>query len=288
MVGCGDRERPFDAERAFRDLEAQVAMGPRVPGTEGHARTFEFLRTRAESLADRVDVHRFEFTSPIDSSVAECRNLVAVFQPENSTRILFGAHWDTRPIADAETDPELRNQPVPGANDGASGAALLLEVAAALHAVPPRVGVDLVWFDAEDSGVHEDVTTFAQGSARFVADHPGYRPLAVVIFDMIGRRDLRILQEEISITHAGGLVRSIWQIGRELGLTSLVDSVGPPVYDDHVAFLRAGIPAVDLIDFSDPVWHTTRDVPEHCSPASLDEMGRLALGIVRRAEESTP
>lgn len=286
VVGCGPKERTFDADRAFRDLEAQVAMGPRVPGTKGHAEAFSFLRSRAESLADRVDVHEFPFVSPLDSSKATCKNVVAIFNETSSTRILFGAHWDTRPIADADTTEALRSQPVPGANDGASGAALLLELAAALHDVPPSIGVDLVWFDAEDSGTHEDPATFALGSARFVQDHPDYRPSLVVVFDMIGKRDLRILQEPISLERAGALVRSVWQIGRDLGLRSLVDSIGPPVYDDHVAFLLAGVPAIDLIDFADPHWHTTRDLPEHCAPESLEEMGRLALEIVRRSEES--
>jgi hypothetical protein len=281
---CGRPERTFDADRAFAHLVAQVEAGPRIPGTEGHARTLEYLRGHLEGKADMVSLHRFTEVSPLDSTEMDLVNVVAVFGQDRPVRMLFGAHWDTRPIADQEEDEALRDRPVPGANDGASGVAVLLEVAEALAAVPPEVGVDLVLFDGEDSGVSGKAESFALGSARFVRDHPAYRPTLVVILDMVGRRGARIPREANSVLAAAGAVESIWSTAREIGVDMLADSLGQGVYDDHVAFLRAGIPAVDIVDMADPTWHTTRDLPEHCAPESLDQMGRLVLALIRKAE----
>jgi Zn-dependent M28 family amino/carboxypeptidase len=214
------------------------------------------------------------------------RTVVAVFRPESPQRILFSAHWDTRAIADQDPDPARRTAPVPGANDGASGVAVLLEVATSLAARPPKIGVDLVLFDGEDQGRSTESETFALGSARFVQDHPDYRPAFVINLDMVGRRGLRIPKEPHSVLGAAWLVEHVWAVGREIGTTILADSLGPPVYDDHVPFLQAQIPAIDLIDFLDPNWHTAADVPDACAPESLGEVGRLVLAVIREAERT--
>ncbi|MEZ5065481.1 MAG: M28 family peptidase [bacterium] len=286
LGACARGERRFDAARAFGHLEAQVALGPRVPGTPAHAAARDLFVEHFRARADTVWLHSFEQTIPLDSSRVRADNVVAVFNPEAPYRICLGAHWDSRARADEEEDPALAALPVPGANDGASGVAVLLEVATALAAHPPAVGVDLVLFDVEDGGVHEQPETWALGSARFVADHPSYRPAFAIVVDMVGRRGLRIPREGNSMAAAGGLVNVVWEIGRELELGCLVDSTSAPVFDDHVPFLRARIPAVDLIDLADPNWHTTRDLPEACAPESLDEVGRLLLGVIARAEAS--
>jgi hypothetical protein len=283
---CADRERTFDGERAFRHLEAQVAAGPRIPGTEGYERTAAYVRRHLESTADRLSLHRFREISPLDSTSLTLTNFVAVFTEESSSRILFGAHWDTRPIAEREEEESRRSLPVPGANDGASGVAVLLEIAAILAERPPRVGVDLVLFDGEDQGVEGQPETYALGSAAFVRDHPDYRPTFVVILDMVGRKGARFPREAHSVLGAAPLVETVWRLGRERGIGVLVDSLGAPVYDDHVPFLRAGIPAIDVIDFADPDWHTTRDLPDNCSPETLEEIGRLVLALIERAEET--
>ena len=127
---------------------------------------------------------------------------------------------------------------------------------------------------------------WALGSQGFVERNPTYRPAYVVILDMVGRKDMRLLREGNSQMAAPRLVNAIWNVAAELGSTAFVDSVGRSVWDDHIAFLERGIPAVDIIDFEDPVWHTTRDTPEHCSPASLGQVGRVALELIRRAEEA--
>ncbi len=281
-AGCD--ARPFDGERAFRHLEAQVAFGPRVPGSDGHRECLEFLRTHLAERADRVAVHSFEALSPLDSSSVTFHNIVAVFRPEERRRILFGAHWDTRRVADRDPDPERRAKPVPGANDGASGVAVLLEIATALAAKPPSIGVDLVLFDGEDDGAHDRPETFALGSQAFVRDHPDYRPGYAVILDMVGRRGTRIAREANGEAAAPQLVHAVWSVAKEEKLTAFVDSAGAAVMDDHIAFLAAGIPAIDLIDLADPAWHTASDLPANCAPESLAQVGRLVLALIRRAE----
>ncbi len=285
-AGCGAPERSFDGERAFAHLEAQVAAGPRVPGRPGHARGLELLRRHLEGAADRVSLHRFHEVSPLDSTSLDLTNVVAVFHEESPTRILFGAHWDSRAIADQDPDEALRSSPVPGANDGASGVAVLLEVATALREVPPGIGVDLVFFDGEDQGLTDVPESWALGATAFVRDHATYRPAFVVIIDMVGRTGTRIPREGHSVLRAGPLVEAVWSLAGDLGLTVLQDSLGAAIMDDHIPFLRAGIPAIDLIGFDDPDWHTTNDLPQNCSPAVLEEVGRLLLGLVARAEES--
>jgi hypothetical protein len=285
LSSCAPRERTFDSERAYQHLLRQVEMGPRVPGTPGHARTLEVLLNHLEATADRVSTHRFREVSALDSSHVEYVSAIGVFNERAKKRILFGAHWDTRPFADRDPDPKKRNEPVPGANDGGSGVAVLLELASALRARPPQIGVDLVFFDAEDSGIEHRPETYARGSRRFVAENPGYRPSFAVILDMVGRRGTKIPKEGNSFALAGPLVESVWAIGRRSGITALLDSVGPAVMDDHIPFLSVGIPAIDLIDLSDPAWHTTGDLPENCSPEALAEMGELVLAIIRAAEE---
>jgi hypothetical protein len=282
-AGCA-QERTFDEVRAFEHLVAQVEGGPRVPGHAGHAATRERIRAHLTATAERVTAHPFRAISPLDSTDMPLENLVGIFNASSPTRILFGAHWDTRARADEDPDSSRRALPVPGANDGASGVAVLLEIASALAERPPKVGVDLAFFDGEDQGVHGEPESFALGSQRFVRDFAEYRPSFVVVIDMVGRRGTRIPREGNSAVHAAPLVHRIWEIGKNLGVAVLADSTGPPVYDDHVPFLQAGIPAVDLIDLEDPRWHTTEDLPEHCAPESLGEVGRLLLGIVHDAE----
>jgi Zn-dependent M28 family amino/carboxypeptidase len=233
-----------------------------------------------------VHVHRFTAVSPWDSSEVTLENVVAVFGAESPVRLLLGAHWDTRPAADRDPDPARRDLPVLGANDGASGTAVLLEVARALAAEPPRIGVDLVFFDGEDSGVNDQPETFALGSQRFVADHPAYRPSLVVVVDMVGRRGSRFLREANSDLLARPAVSTLWRIAADLGGEAFVDSAGPAMWDDHIAFLQAGIPAVDVIDPGDPAWHTTSDLPENCSEEVLAEVGRVLLELVRSMERA--
>lgn len=267
-----------------------MECGPRVPDTPGHACARLAIRTHLEATAERVAEHSFRDVLPLESQATEqfvdYHNIVGVFNEGAPYRICFGAHWDTRARADEEADSTRARRPGPGANDGGSGVAVLLELATLFAEIPPAVGVDLIFFDAEDNGLAGDPYSWALGSARFVRDHPTYRPAFVVIVDMVGREGSRVPREPNSIAGAAPLVQAIWNQAAKLELTTVADSVGPPVFDDHIAFLNAGIPAAVLIDLADPRWHTLDDRPEYCSPHSLGEIGSLLLALVAQAERT--
>ncbi len=281
-----DTHPTFDGDRAYEDVVRQVGFGPRVPGSAAHRRTRQWLVETLEPLADRVIEQPFTATLG-DSVTVEGTNLVASFGlgPGVGKRIMLAAHWDTRPFADRDRDPARRRDPVPGANDGASGVAVLLEMARLLHAHPPEVGVDLAFFDLEDSGDYEAATTggtpFALGSAAFVRDNPTYRPTFGLLLDMVGDASLKIPKEGYSQRYAPAVVQKVWAAAEEVGAEAFVDAPGGAVEDDHLPFLRAGIPVIDLIQQPFPAtWHTTADTPEHVSAASLGQVGRVLVEVV--------
>jgi hypothetical protein len=282
-VGAGCATEPlasFDEQRAFALLERQCEFGPRHPGSPGAAAALEFMRQHLAQHADRVLEHGFDWQDPYQPRVVRLTNLMASFRPELKRRIAFAAHWDTRPRADQETDPAKREQPILGANDGASGVAVLLALAEILDAQAPELGVDLLFFDAEDYGREGDAEHYLIGSRRFVLDHPQYRPEALILLDMVGDADLRIPMERYSLDRAPELTQRVFALAVELGLSAFDPRPGRAVFDDHVPFLQSGTPALDLIDLDYDAWHTLGDTPDRCSPASLGQVGRLLLAVI--------
>ena len=281
-------ERPaFDAARAFADVERQVAFGPRVPGTDAHAATLSWLVARLDSLGLAVDTQPVAFADPADSTrLFRGTNILARFRPEAARRVLLAAHWDSRPFADNDPDPERRGDPVPGANDGASGVAVLLEVARLLGVSPPPgpLGVDVVLFDLEDLGESTgdplDVP-YAAGSELFAQANPSVRPAWGILLDMVGDRDLRIPREGFSQRYAPAVMDHVWAAARHVGAPAFLDEVGGAIQDDHIAFLGRGIPVVDLIHTPFPdTWHTVSDLPDRVAPESLGQVGRVVVEAV--------
>ena len=286
----------FDADRAFADVEAQVAFGPRVPGTPAHDATRRWLVARLDQFADRVTELPVAFPDPGDSTrVLRGTNIVASFVPDAPRRVMLAAHWDSRPFADQDPDTTRRTEPVIGANDGASGVAVLLEMARLMHArpLPDGVGVDVVLFDLEDLGEEPDheleeqglvdstALPFAIGSREFVRTNPGYRPAWGVLLDMVGGADLLIPKEGYSIRYARPVVDRIWAAARRVGAPAFAEGLGPPIEDDHVPFLAQGIPVVDLIAVPFPdQWHTTSDTVEHIRAESLGQVGRVLAELI--------
>jgi hypothetical protein len=282
----------FDGARALALVEDQVAFGPRVPGSEGHARMLDWLQTTLGEHADAVSLQPVTHVDAHDSTtVWEGTNVVASFNltPEGGRRVMLAAHWDTRPIADQDPDPARRAEPVPGANDGASGVAVLLELARHLARRSPDVGVDLVFFDLEDLGDDQGpeadstapVNPFAIGSEAFAAANPQYRPTYGVLLDMVCDRDLRIPKEAYSRINAPEVIDRVWAAADRAGADAFLDEEGGPVLDDHIAFLRRGIPVIDLIHYPFPAtWHTTADVPAACSAESLGQVGQTMLELL--------
>jgi glutaminyl-peptide cyclotransferase len=279
----------FDGERALEDIRRQVAFGPRTAGSRGHARQLEWMESTLRPLADSVYRQPFVWVHPQDSTVTMAgTNLVASFglRPARSRRALFAAHFDTRPTADRDPNPEGRAYPVPGANDGGSGVAVLLELARILADRPPDdLGVDLAFFDLEDVGSDSAAAgptiPFAIGSEAFVARNPGYRPAWGVLLDMVCDRRLRIPREAYSQANAPRLNDRVWAAAGRAGAAAFVDDPGGAVVDDHIAFLRAGIPMVDIIHQPFPVtWHTTADLPDACRAESLAQVGQTLVEMV--------
>jgi Zn-dependent M28 family amino/carboxypeptidase len=236
------------------------------------------LRTRA----DTVVVQAWDHTTVAGTAVP-MRNLIARFNPGAADRLLFLAHWDTRPHADAagSSDPEA---PVPGANDGASGVAVLLAMADAMKASPPTIGVDLLFVDGEDYGdfgVDRDVLI---GSRHFARNQlPGPRPRFAVLFDMVGDRDLQIYQEGNSLTGAPKVVELVWRVAGEIGYRAqFPDQPRHTITDDHIPLQQAGIPAINLIDFDYPWWHTPEDTFDKVSAESLKAAAEVGIAVVRR------
>ncbi|MNX86503.1 Aminopeptidase YwaD precursor [compost metagenome] len=262
---------------AFRHLEAQVALGPRVPGSDAHTKAIAYFETELRRYAPQVKLERFSVKD--GGRTLSLTNVVAVFSPGKGDPAMVAAHWDSRPRADQDPHPEHRQQPTPGANDGASGVAVVLELARALSASPPPREVRLVLFDGEDWG--DTSETMFYGSREYVRRHRGDLPAWGLLLDMVGDRNLEVLREAYSDARARTLSDRVVKTARALGYgASFPDRVGPAIEDDHLPFLDAGVPFVDVIDFDYPHWHTIHDLPAQCAPASLEAVGNVALRLV--------
>jgi Zn-dependent M28 family amino/carboxypeptidase len=213
-------------------------------------------------------------------------NVIARFNPDLRQRILLGAHWDTRPRADRDEKVERQNLPIPGANDGASGVAVLLHIASLFKQHPPPMGVDIVLFDGEDYGLEGDTRNYLLGSRHFAAKKdPDYVPRFGILLDMVGDKFLDIPKEQHSLKYAPDVLDLVWAKARELGYPQFVSEPGEYVTDDHLPLNEVGIKTIDLIDFNYPdpthrFWHTHNDTPENCSAESLGAVGDVVTHVV--------
>ncbi len=254
-----------------------MKFGPRVPGTKAHTLTRDWIVARLKESSPNVTLQ--PFTGVFGGREASMNNIIASLYPEMAKRVLLCAHWDSRHTADRDPDPRKHNLPVPGANDGASGVAVLLEAAKTFAAVKPPVGVDIVFFDGEDGGDYGDNDSWLLGSRHFARVMPmTFRPSYAILLDMIGDRDLALTRDSVSASNAPELWGRIITACGKRGIPFLPGETS--VLDDHVPLIERGIPAVDLIDFDYPSWHTVSDTPDKCSPESLGKIGALVLDIV--------
>lgn len=263
----------FDGARAMEAVYYQVNLGPRAPGSSAHSKAVSWMQAQLRRSGWSVELQK---TNALDHEIL---NVIGRWEQNNSLGawIILCAHYDSRLVADRDPDPAQRNKPVPGANDGASGVAILLELA---RSIPVRLEnssaisrIWLVFFDAEDNG-HVPGWDWVLGSQAFVARLEG-RPQAVILLDMVGDADLKIYQEGNSDP---SLNQSIWATAGRLGYQAhFIPQVKYTLLDDHLAFVNAGIPAVDVIDFDYPYWHTTDDTPDKVSIESLQIVGDTIL-----------
>jgi Zn-dependent M28 family amino/carboxypeptidase len=274
--------REFNGTAALRDVEYQVSLGPRLPGSQAHRQAGDWIVKELQAAGWQVEVQETVFDS--GTGIRQpVRNIIAKWGDQDARPwLVLGAHYDTRLKADKDPDHAKRGQPVPGANDGASGVAALLELGRVLpgHADDLRYKqVWLLFIDAEDNG-HLPGWDWILGSKAFVASLTS-KPDAAVILDMIGDADLNVYMEKNS---DAALTKEIWDTAARLGYGDKI--ISQPKYqilDDHLPFLQAGIPAVDMIDFDYPAWHTTSDTPDKVSAQSLEVIGRTLLAWLTTA-----
>jgi glutaminyl-peptide cyclotransferase len=289
LAACRDttpRAREFAGPSAFKYIETQVGFGPRIPGTEAHRRMAAWLDSLLRQRADTVVAQRWTHVTAAGDSLA-LTNFIARFKPAASKRLLFLAHWDSRPTADSPTSTDS-TKPVPGANDGGSGVALLLGVADVLKRTPPSIGVDLLFDDGEDYGDFTKTPKDVLIGARYYAAHPvpGPQPLYAVLFDLVADSDLQIFQEGNSLIGAPEVVELVWDMAKDLGYGgTFVATPKHTLIDDHLELQKAGIRAIDVVDFDYPSWHTKDDTIDKVSAKSLQIVGDVAVGLVRREQE---
>lgn len=282
-IGCQTRIPVFNGNAAFTHLVAQCDFGPRNPGSVGHQKALDYFLNVLTTLADTVSTQSFTEIMPRSKQKVEMHNIIAQFNPKAKKQIMISAHWDTRPWGDRSLSIMRKDQPILGANDGASGVAILLELAKVLHDNPQKIGVNLVLFDAEDFGSSGDSWSYCKGSQYFAKNLPITLPDYAINLDMVGDANLEIYIERISYKQNPSLVLELWGLAEELKLSGFKKMAYHSIFDDHVPLYElAGIPAVDIIDFDYPdektnYHHTYNDIVENCSPESLRQVGTLMV-----------
>ena len=271
-------------------MGAIVARGHRYYGAPEREQAIEGLAGRFRPFSNEVTFQRLPVPHPNGSGSVTLVNIRGKQHAEQQRRLIVATHWDTRLWAEEDPDPSRRELPIPGANDGTSGIAVMLELARALHQAPLRhFGVDYVLFDGEEFG-RPGTNDYCQGS-RYLAGHltdwyPNELPEAAIVMDMVGDKDLGILEEQYSRERASWLYETVLSAAADRGERAFSGQRRMAIVDDHVALLESGIPAILLIDYDYPYWHTHGDTMEQCSPDSLARVGNVLLDTLRRLDDA--
>jgi len=286
----------FSADSAYHFIETQVSFGPRVPSTVGHTACAEYLTSKLVEYGADVIVQEAKVRA-FDNSILEIKNIIGQFQPEKNDRILLFAHWDTRPFADHDENENLRDNPIDGANDGASGVGVLLEIARHLKNNPTNLGIDIIFFDAEDYGIpdHKNIAykddTWCLGS-QYWSQNPhkkNYYARFGILLDMVGAHNAQFYKEQYSIYFAEHLVDNIWKSAAKLGYGQWFNSnKGGSIIDDHVYVYRnLKIPCVNIIEHDQTTitnfgfyWHTHNDTMENIDKNTLKAVGQTVLHVI--------
>lgn len=286
------RPAPIDGDRAYGYLTALCNFGPRKAGSAANAKQREFVVAHFKKLGATIKEQKFSGVDAMTRKRVEMVNVVASWFPDRTERVVISAHYDTRPFADRDPDPANWSsnynpakppRPFLGANDGASGVALLMEIAHHLKEDATPWGMDLVLFDGEelvyDDGQGPKRGEYFLGSKEFARQYkrrkPEWRYVAGFVLDMVGGKDGEFPIEPASQTLAGALVRDVWGVAARLNSPVFSTNFGREVQDDHLPMNDVGIRTIDIIDFEYPQWHTADDLPEHCSGKTLAEVGRV-------------
>jgi glutaminyl-peptide cyclotransferase len=286
-AGAAGEPVALDGKRAMSYLKTICDIGPRISDTAGMKEQQELLRKHFEALGAKVETQAFTARQNSKRDSVDMTNLIVSWQPERKRRVLVCSHYDTRPIADQEPDPRKWRDRFLSANDGGSGVAFLMELGNHMTDLKTEVGVDFVFFDGEEY-VFNKTDKYFFGSERYGQEYRRNRSsgrvvTGAVLLDMIGGKKPRFPIEGHSWWMARQLTQQLWKIAEEQHCPAFHYERGPDVLDDHMALNRAGIPAVDIIDFDYPHWHRLSDTPENCSPEGLEQVGRVVSVWLQRA-----
>ncbi len=270
-----------DADRAFGYLQQVCAIGPRISGTEGMAQQQKLISQHFAALGAQVAFQEWDTPHPVTGQPVRLKNMIVSWHPESTERVLLCCHYDTRPKPDEEFLPRYRESPFIGANDGGSGVALLMELGHFMPALPVQLGVDFVFFDAEEL-IYKKPGKFFLGSEYFSTQYrdnpPAYRYRCGVLLDMVADNDLKIWQEVNSVRLAGFVTDSVWASAKATGVKEFVARRKHEINDDHISLNKiAAIPTCDVIDFDYPHWHRRNDLPAACSGESLAKVATVML-----------
>ena len=283
----------FDKDSAFSFLQKQCQFGPRVPNTAPHKKCGEYLANELRRFGAEVIIQEADLKA-YNGEILKAKNIIGVFYPEKEKRIALFAHWDSRPFCDNDPNPANLLTPVMGANDGASGVAVLLEVARQLQTKEPAVGVDIVFFDAEDYGEPSFAPpsnmrdTWCLGS-QYWGKNPHYKikPQYGILLDMVGGVNPTFRMDVVSLRMAPHVLEKVWSMARKLGYGEFFqEKQGGSIIDDHLYVnTLTGIPTIDIIDHDDrrgfpETWHTINDTPENINKQTLEMVGRTVVTVL--------
>ena len=278
----------FDGDRALAYISAVCDLGSRVCGSDGMARQQELLQKHFEKHGAKVTFQRFEGKQASRDRPVPMANLIASWHPDRMTRVIICGHYDTRPIADQETNVRDWTKPFASANDGTSTVAFLMELAHHMNELKTEVGVDFVLFDAEEFIFDRNRDKYFLGSEHFAAAYKkgagGVKYRAAILLDLFAAKGATFKVEHNSALLAGPLVEDVWKLAAELGVKQFENAWGHEVLDDHIALTRAGIPAIDVIDFDYPHWHRLSDTPDKCSAESMAAVARVVMAWLGRVK----
>ncbi|HSG67560.1 MAG TPA: M28 family peptidase, partial [Bacteroidales bacterium] len=289
----------FSADSAYAYIEEQLAFGPRVPGSDAHTACAAWLESKLANFADTVVVQAFKARA-YNGEVLRGKNIIASFNPDNTRRVMLCAHWDSRPYADHDPDQANHKTPIDGANDGASGVGVLIELARQFNMEKPEIGIDIILFDLEDYGPPQDAQKYAGtdfwglGSQHW-SNNPhttNYRARYGILLDMVGVKDATFLKEGFSMMYAPSKVKKVWDLANDLGYADyFVDEKGGYITDDHYYVNKIiNIPTINIIHLDDNSpngsffrhWHTLNDNLESIDRGTLQVVGTVMMNVVYR------
>lgn len=280
----------FNEDLAYNYIIKQISFGPRNPNSDGHKKAKDFFIEELKKFADTVYAQNFTYPG-YDGERLYLSNIIASFNPQSKHRILLCAHWDTRPRSEKDENPNNHNKPILGANDGASGVAILLAIAQMLKDKKVDYGIDIVLFDGEDYGKEGDLMNYSLGAKYFIQNKPSYiNPHFAILLDMVGDKEAQFKKEPNSIQFAPDIVDLVWNLANKLNLKTFSNEISNPIYDDHIPLGEMGIKIINIID-ADLIgadspnmrrnyWHTQNDTIENISKETLKEVGQLLIHLI--------